>query len=134
MAVIPGTGATVKFDGTTIALGILSISLGGMSRPAIDITTLASGSERDAMAGNLVDPGELVLELLLDAEIGTAATAPEFLDTASGAVIITMPGAGNDTITAAGICTGLDMSIPLEDRMTATMTIKLHGNTAFNAI
>ena len=118
--------------GNAIALGILSISVGGMSRPAIDITTLGSTDERDYMAGNLIDPGELVLELLLDAEIGT--TKPEFLGTATGAVIITMPGGGNDTITASGICTGLDMSIPLEDRMTATMTIKLHGTTAFNAV
>ena len=133
MAVVPGTAATVKLAGSELALGILSIAIGGMSRPAIDITTMASSSMRDYMAGNLVDPGELVVELLMDSLIGTAATAPEFLDVASGAVIVTMPD-GTHNITASGIVTGLDMGIPVEDRMVATMTIKLHGTTAFNNV
>ena len=132
MAVVPGTSATVKLGGNELALGVLSIAIGGMSRPAIDITTMGSGSFRDYMAGNLVDPGELVVELLMDSLIGTTATQPEFLDVASGAVIVTMPD-GTHKITASGIVTGLDIGIPVEDRMVATMTIKLHGTTAFAA-
>ena len=136
MAIKPGTSATVSFDATAIALGILSINVGGMSRPAVDKTVLSSTNEREFMPGNLIDPGELVLELLMDSEIGATLTQPEFIaEGASAAVIVTMPGtSGQDTITASGIMTGLDMSIPLEDRMTATMTIKLHSTTAFNVV
>ena len=135
MAVKPGTSAEVSFSGSDIALGILSINIGGMSRPFVDTTVMSTGSERVGIAGDLIDPGELVIEVLMDAEIGTGSTQPEFLGTATGAVIVKMPGtSGQDTITAAGVMTGLSMSIPLEDRMVATMTIKLHGATAFNAV
>ena len=134
MAVKPGTSAAVSFAGSGIALGILSINFGGMSRPFIDTTVMTTTNERVGIAGNLIDPGELVLEVLMDAEIGTGATQPEFLAVATGAVIVTMPGtSGQDTITAAGVMTGMSMAIPLEDRMVATMTIKLHGTTTFNA-
>ena len=135
MAVKPGTSATVSFAGSGIALGILSINIGGMSRVFVDTTVFGTTNERIGIAGDLIDPGELVLEVLMDAEIGTGNTQPEFLAVATGAVIVTMPGtSGQDTITAAGVMTGLSMAIPLEDRMVATMTIKLHGATAFNAV
>ena len=134
MTVKVGTGATVTFNGNLIVLGILSINFGGMSRPFIDTTVMGTTNERAGMAGNLIDPGELVIEVILDAEIGTTGTQPEFLSVASGAVSIKMGGGGNDTITASGVMTGLSMSIPLEDRMVATMTIKLHGTTAFTAV
>ena len=134
MTVKVGTGATVTFNGNLIVLGILSINFGGMSRPFIDTTVMGTTNERAGMAGNLIDPGELVLEVILDAEIGTTGTQPEFLSVASGPVIVTMGGGGNDTITASGVMTNLTMAIPLEDRMVATMTIKLHGATAFTAV
>ena len=134
MAVKVGTGATVTFNSNLIVLGILSINIGGMSRPFIDTTVMTTTNERTGMAGNLIDPGELVIEVIMDAEIGTTGTQPEFLSVASGAVSIKMGGGGNDTITASGVMTGLSMAIPLEDRMVATMTIKLHGTTAFTAV
>ena len=131
MAVVPGTGATVTLVATELKLGVLSIAFGGMSRPAIDTTVMGTTNERAYIPGLMVDPGELVVELLMDSLIGATNTQPEFLAIASGAVKITMPD-GVHTIEGSGIVTGLDMGIPVEDRMVATMTIKLHGATTFN--
>ncbi len=131
MAIVPGNGSTVSFASSGLTLGILSISIGGMSRPVIDISTMATATEREKMAGTLVDPGEVTIEMLMDGEV--AANTPEFLATATGAVVITF-GSDNDTFTSSGIASGLEMNIPMDDRMTATMTIALHGATAFNAV
>ena len=68
MAIVPGTGMTVNIAATGVALGILNISIGGMARPAIDITVMGATNERDYMKGILVDPGEMVLEFALRAD------------------------------------------------------------------
>lgn len=139
MAIIVGTGASVTFGGVAIGLGILSIGISDASRPAIDSTVMATTGERESIEGQLVDLGTMEIEVLMDAEIGNAATdLSEFYAAGgTGTLILTMgtPTAqGADTYTSEAICTGASWNIPLEDRMTATLTFKLHTTSTFLAV
>jgi len=127
MAVDVGTGATFVFGTVAVALEITSIETSGVSREAIDVTTLATTGGRTFIPGDLYDPGEIALEGFLDPNLGDA------LITKIGAVketcTITFPipagGASGATFVASGFLTEFDTSTPLEEEMTFSATIKL---------
>ena len=123
------SGATFKYlTGTDTpvvtvwAAEVLGASWGGISRPAIDTThSLTANNARTFIPGDLYDPGELTLDLHLDQD-GT----PPMTD-ASGSVRMEIPNPGSTNVTgwdAAGYLTSFNWTGPLEDKMTATATVK----------
>lgn len=131
-AVDIGTGATIAFA-TGFFAQITDINWSGISRPAIDTSHMgisASGAgkfgEKTFMPGDLVDPGELTVEMhfnpITDPPIGDATetmtlTFPTFSGDSTGT-----------TYACDGFFTDWEFSVPLEDKMVATATLKLSGN------
>lgn len=119
-----GTGATIAFSSSLFA-EILSIDFSGLTREAVDTTKMSTTTSRTFIPGDLYDPGELTVELNFDQDGGYLAAA----SAAPATVTVQLPdGAGTAQWTASGFLTNLDWTAPLEDKMTATATLKLTGN------
>jgi hypothetical protein len=119
-AVDIGTGTTITFDGGFFAQ-ILDVSHGGIERGAINTSHMGTTVAHTFLHTDLYDPGELTVELHFN-----PATAPPWL-VADGeeAVTVTFPDA--TTWAANGFLTGFEYGDPLEEKMTATATIKFTG-------
>jgi hypothetical protein len=118
-----GTGATIAFS-TGFFAEILSMEWSGIARESIDTTHAGTATWKTFMPASLSDPGELTVELHLDAD--TAAP----INAAPETVTVTLPsnGAGNTSTWAAqGFMTAFSFSAPMEDKQTATATIKFTG-------
>lgn len=115
-----GTGAAITFDSSYLGK-ILNIEWGGISRPAIKITSFGDTIDQ-FVAGDLYDPGELVVDVLCD---------PTQLPAISGGEeAITLDfGGGASTAhwDAQGFLTSFTTTLPLEDKIVATATIKFTG-------
>jgi len=128
MATSTGLGATLTAPGVTLA-EILDISWSGISRPVIETTNMAtvatlgsSNGGRTFIPGSPPDAGEITAECNLDANTSSWIDA---LDNTGGAVVLTFPD--TTTWTSSGFVTALSVGVPLEDKMTISVTIKLTG-------
>lgn len=121
MAVDIGTGATITFGSTAIALIVESIEHSGISRESIDVSHLATTGGRTMIPGDLYNPGEIVIEglleqLLIDEMVTKIGAVAE-------TITVTLPDTG--TIAASGFVKEMEYGIPLDDKMTFSMTIQL---------
>lgn len=131
-AVNTGTGTTLTFVTSGWSNELLSASWSGITRPSIDTAcsaTVKGGTDefgsRPALPGDLVDPGELTAEVHLNPD----DTPP--IGTAAEVIRVTFPLYGTDQTATkwecTGFCTSFEWGSPLEDKMTATLTIKFTG-------
>ena len=120
------TGATVVFGTSSFSAEILSIGLPDMSRGSVDTTNMATTTARTHLPVDLIDLGTLELEMNFDAD----AEPP--LSGAAETITITFPipsgGTSGATIAGSGFFTAFSITAPLEDKMTATATIKWTGD------
>jgi hypothetical protein len=98
-----GHGGTITFGTSSRAFNWLTIDAGERSRPAVDITHLASTTPT-YMAGDLEEPGEITLTFQFD-PAGTAGWYAT--STATETVTITWPVAPGGTTAANYAGTGL---------------------------
>lgn len=126
------TGTTVVFGTSGFTAEIVDLAFGGVSRKSIDVshmgTSLPSSSEYGNMPfipGRLSDAGELAMEIHFNPQ-----TTPP-LDLVPETVTVTFPLFPGDTTPAdfefTGFVTGYDIGLPLDDKMTASMTVKVDG-------
>jgi len=118
-----GTGATVTFDSGFFA-EIISANWNGIERPSIDTTHTGTTTARTFVPGSLYDPGELEVEIAWAAE-----TEPPY-GGAAETCTLQVPSSGTggtSTWAASGFMINFSGSVPLEERQTATGTIKLTG-------
>lgn len=132
MAVDVGTTTSLTWNTSGLLVEVVGIQIGGISRPAIDTTHLLSTlpvagqfGGRTFMPGKLQDPGELTLEIHHDPDkVPPVNTAPEVL-------VLRFPIPAGKTVgayyTMTGFCTAYQAGNPLEDKMGATITVKLSG-------
>ena len=113
-----GTGITITFSGGFLA-EILNVADQGMERAAIDATHMGS-AEMDFLPGQLPNWGQLECEIAFDPDqkppLGGAAET----------VTITYPN--GTTWARSGFMIGFQSQAPLEERMTATASIKFTGD------
>ncbi len=113
-----GTGISIAFSNGFFA-EILNVADQGMERVSIDATHMGS-TEMAFMPGLLINWGQLECEIAFDPDTTPPLTgAPEV-------VTITYPN--GTTWARAGFMTGFQYQAPLEERMTATASIKFTGN------
>ena len=133
-----GTGTTIGFGTSSWTSELLSIDWSGISREAIETSQMATAAagankfgNRTYVPGQLSDPGELTCEFHLDPDKEPPIDQP------AETITVTFPLVSGDSTAAnwacSGFATGFSASIPLEDKMTATMTIKLTGNVSQTA-
>ena len=120
------TGATVVFGTSAFSAELLSIGLPSIARGMIDTTHMGTTVARTHQPVDLIEWGELEIEFNFDPN-----NEPP-IDGAAETITITFPipsgGASGATIAGSGFMTAFSVTAPLEDKMTATATIKWSGD------
>ena len=115
------TGITLTFESGFLA-EIIDVTPPGASRPSIDTSHMTSASNRRLFKpGKLVDEGEA--EFMIGFFPGT--TPP--IDEAASEVVMTFPDSAASVWTFDAFMTDYKPGAPLEDKMTATVTLKVTG-------
>lgn len=120
------TGATVVFGTSAFAAELMSIGLPSISRGSIDTTHLGTSDARTHLPVDLIEWGELELEFNFDPNeeppmSGAAETITITFPTPSG-------GSSGATIAGSGFMTAFAITGSLEEKMTATATVKWTGD------
>ena len=130
-----GTGTTITFGTSGFTANLMSVRWSGISRAAIDTShmgTTAAGANqfgsRTFIPGDLVDPGELALEVQFNPQTNPPIGA------AAETITVTFPLVAGDATPASWACSGFvtafEITDPLDDKMMATMTVKLSGKVS----
>lgn len=114
------TGITITFA-AGFAAEILDVSLGGTSRKSIDTSHMGTTTAMTFTPGDLADRGEMTIELAF-----IPKTKPP-INAAAGDTVITFADSSASVWTFTGFMTGFEFGAPLEERMTATATVKVSG-------
>ena len=133
-----GTGTLITFGTSAFTSELLGVEGSGISRPSIDTShmgTAAPGNNvianRTSIPGDLTDPGSINIELHFDPD-----QEPP-IDQVSETITITFPLAAGDSTAAkwaaTGYMTDFSFGAQMEDKMTATATIKWSGNITLTA-
>lgn len=122
MAALIGTGATVTFQ-TGLFAEILSANWTGLTREAVPSSHMGTTGGMTFIPTSLYDPGQLEVELILDNPNGGWVTA-----IAANGETVTLTFSNSDTWAASMFMSNFELSVPLEDRMTATATLKATGS------
>jgi len=124
------------YDTDWVAVGgIESIGISA-SASVIDVTNLSSENNTRVFQQGLADPGELSLSVQLDPD----DTAHKFLqsklfDKASAATNfkITFSDDGSTLYTFGGFVTSFDISVDMDDKVMADLSIKISGKPTYDA-
>lgn len=128
-----GYGATFSLhNGTTlVALGeVTAISLPNSQTAEVEATHFGSPNRRREFIAGLIDDGEGTFEMNLepggttDALIRAAQTAG---DIRAYKIVIPKPS-GTWEITGTCIVRGYERNVPIDDRMTATLSVRFTGS------
>lgn len=107
---------------------INSISGPSSSRETVDVTTLDSEGGYREFIGSLRDAGDISLNMNFDATTYALMKADFESDTIQKYQIV-LPDTDNTTFEFEGLVTELPVEIPLDDKVTADVTIKISGET-----
>lgn len=120
-----GQGTIIAFGTTSFVSFVDNIDTSGLSREALDTTHLATADAKTFQPTDLVDSGEIGLELHFDPD--------EFppIDQPAEVVTITWPipegGAAGATWVFTAFMTNFDASAAVGEKMTASATLKVSG-------
>ncbi len=120
-----GTSATVAFGTSSWVFEMVDLSWSGMERNFIDSSHLLTTVARTFILGDLYDPGSLTIQGHLD----TDSTGNPILTNALETITMTFPN--SKTYAASGGLQSHEISVPLEDKMSVTATIKFSGAITF---
>ena len=129
-----GHGTTLVGATSGTIGNVMSLSIAGRTRDAIDKSSFDSADKfREYMSG-MADEGEITFEMNFD---DTTATIAATLNTAYQdgdfqAWTVTFPGGA--TFAASGLITDYSINDPFDDKMTGSVTIKLSGKGTFSAV
>lgn len=133
-----GTGTKITIGGAAM-VEVLDVRPPGMSRASVDTTHMLSEWTRENIPAKLIEWGELEMDIAFDPgwtpPFGTKDNTKKWYGTgASGAVdsiktcVVTFPGA--ETWTFSAWVSKYDPKDPVEDKMTATISLKSTGDVA----
>lgn len=120
MAAYDGSGTTITFGTSGYSAALISIDGPGVSREAIDSTTMATTGGHDFIPADLYDGGEVELVFEWDG----SASPP--IDDAAETLTIDWGGTGN-SMSFSAFCTNFKPGASIGERMTASMTCKVTG-------
>lgn len=120
-----GTGATISFGSSGFSAHITNVDHSGISRAVVETSHLGTTTARTFVPGDLYDGGTVALEMNFDSN-----DQPPITSTAE-TITITFPikpgGSTGATAQFSGFVQDWSYTVPLEDKMTATATIKVTG-------
>ena len=115
-----GTGTSIQFDSGFFA-EVLDITPPNPSREAVNSSHMLTADNHTFEPVDLVNWGELKVDLHFDPQ-----EEPP-IDQAAESIVITFPDSAGTTWTFQGFMTNYEPKVPLEDKMTASATIKVTG-------
>lgn len=102
------------------------------SRKTIRVTSLDSTGGYEEFIASFRDPGQVVLEMNFTRD-GYEAMNDDFeLDTRVDYQIV-LPDTGHTTLDFEGLVVNLGLGIPLDDKITAPVTIKISGQVTLTS-
>ena len=120
-----GTGTTITFADSAFSAELLSVNGSGLARASVDTTHLGTVGGMTFIPTDLVDSGEFEIEIHFNPDNFPPIDAPVEV------ITITFPLVAGDSTPAKWVCEGFmtnfDWGVQLEDKMTASATIKLSG-------
>lgn len=124
-----GNGASLTLSADTNSYSVVSISPGGLSIEALDISTLGSTSQMEYIPGDLADTPELTAELLFEKDTGLPTVG------STHTVTITFPlsattntNATPATLAGKGFVTAIEYPELVNNQvMRSNITIKFDG-------
>lgn len=123
------TGISIVFATSSFSAEMLDVGIGGISRESFDFGHHGTTGGRPFKPGKTYDPGELTLDILYD------PNSQPPIEGAPEVITITFPVPEGDSSGAeheiTGFVTNFDIQGPFEDRLTASITIKLSGDWTF---
>lgn len=127
-----GTGTVMVFATSSFAPEITSISWSGVSRESINISHMGTTGAHLFVPGDLHDPGELSVDMHFDPSAAPAVPWSAAAET----ITITFPAVGTlstSAWSASGFMTDFEFTDPMEDKMTASATLKFSDTIAKTA-
>lgn len=123
MATDIGTGTTFTFGTSGFSFDLLNVDWSGIAREAINTSHMGTTTSHTKMPTDLKDSGQITLE---GAFIGNLDPP---LNGAAETVTIDYAGEGAGyRWSASAFIVGFDITAPLEDKMTFSMTLEVTGN------
>ena len=124
-----GFAATIGMGATAFA-GVRDIAGPGMSTNAIDASTRDSRARK--FVPGMYDAGEVAFDIAYDPDAAThAATGSGLVALQLGSTVsswvLTFPDTTPATCTFSGFITGFMLKEPMDDLMTADVTVKISG-------
>lgn len=123
---ISGVGTVFKRNSVAVA-EVNGITGPNKSRGTIDVTSLSSTGGYKEFIGSFRDGGTVTLNMNF-----TRATYDDFNDDFESEALqtydIVLPDTSNTTFSFSGLVTDLGLAIPLEDKVSADVTIKVSGS------
>lgn len=120
-----GTGTTITFGTSSFTAEVLNVNGVDVSRQPIDVTHMGSTGFREFIPTRLVDPGGAQVEILFDPNSQPPINQP------AETITVTFPVPSGDssgaTLQFSGFVTDWDWGDPLEDKITANLTLKADG-------
>ncbi len=110
----------------TAVAEINSISGPDKTRDTIDVTSLDSAGGYREFIASFRDAGTVALEMNFTRDGFEELNADFEIETLVDYQII-LPDAGNTTLDFSGLVVDMGMAIPLDDKVTATVSIKISG-------
>lgn len=121
-----GTGITVVFATSAFTAEIVDVGGPGRSRESVNISHQGTTGAHVFIPATLVDNGEFTLDLHFDPDDEPPINGP------NETITITWPKVSGDATAAtwafSGHVTGHEPTGTLEDKMTASVTIKVSGD------
>jgi predicted secreted protein len=109
---------------------VTSITMPNLARDAVDAThTESTGGWREFIPG-LKDPGEVKIEMNFDPDGNTDQIIRDTFDSDSlqiGRIVFPSPSSPTEGVEFDCIVTGYEVEVPLDDKMGATLTLKVSG-------
>ena len=123
-AVDVGTGSTLTFGTSAFEADILleDFDFSGFDRPVIDITHMGSTGSREYMLGDLYDTPTLNATVQWNPDEEAPSTAAA--ETITATFPIPAGKASGATMAGSGAVVSWGATIPVEDKMTASLTIR----------
>jgi hypothetical protein len=132
MSDVHGHGTTLTIDGDTVG-EITNITGPNRTRGTADATSFDSASAtREYVALRYRDEGELTLDLKYNADGATdSARIVRVLYKSGETVSVVITLSNDETFTCDGFVSGVGHTIPLDDKVTQTVSIKLTGQATW---
>lgn len=126
-----GTGTSIVFVSSAFEAEVLAIDWSGIARGVVDSSHLLTVEWRTFIPTDLVDPGEIQMEIAFD----PSDEPPLHEDVERIRVTFPVP---SGLVTPAtwqgdGFMSGFEFNVPLEEKMTGTGTLKMTGEIFFAA-